>query len=251
MARIRSIHPDACDSDKLAAVSADAERLFWRLQTHCDDFGKCEDKPRLIFARCVPLVDGWDTDRVDVVLEELAAVGLLERYVVDGARFIRVPQWSRFQHPQKRGKDTLPDPDESGSADPEPDGEDRSRTSRVPLSPGGEGRGEGEERNGETPSLELVAESEPVPTVSFEDFWKVYPHKRDKGHAEKAWKAAIRKADPELILEAIRHQAPSIASRKPEYRPHAATWLNGQRWLDPADLPKFSSNDATIAEVFA
>lgn len=103
MARIRSIHPDACDSRKLAAVSSDAERLFWRLITHCDDHGRCEDDPRLIWARCGPLVPGWDQAKVDALLESLARNGLLVRYVADGLRVLEVHKWGTYQHPQRRG----------------------------------------------------------------------------------------------------------------------------------------------------
>ncbi len=114
MARIRSIHPDACDSEKLAALSNPAERLFWRLQTHCDDDGRCDDNPRLIAAKCTPLLD-WDADDVDTLIDELAAVQLVERYEAAGKKFIQVGQWDRFQKPRKpqRGKRPAPGPNQS------------------------------------------------------------------------------------------------------------------------------------------
>lgn len=109
MARIRSIHPDACDSEKLAQLSHAAERLFWRFQTHCDDDGRCDDNVRLIAAKCVPLLD-WDHALVDGLLDELEQVGLLVRYEVAGKRYVQVAQWDRFQKPRKpqRGKRPAP-----------------------------------------------------------------------------------------------------------------------------------------------
>lgn len=105
MARIRSIHPDACDSEKLARLSDPGERLFWRLQTHCDDDGRCDDNVRLIAAKCVPLLD-WTSDDVNDLLDELEYVGLLVRYEVAGKGYVQVVQWDRFQKPRKpqRGK---------------------------------------------------------------------------------------------------------------------------------------------------
>ena len=109
MARIRSIPPDACDSEKLAQLSHAAERLFWRFQTHCDDDGRCDDNVRLIAAKCVPLLD-WDHSLVDGLLDELEQVGLLVRYEVAGKRYVQVAQWDRFQKPRKpqRGKRRTP-----------------------------------------------------------------------------------------------------------------------------------------------
>lgn len=102
MARIRSIHPDACDSKKLSAVTADAERLYWRLQTHCDDAGRCEDNPRLIHARCLPLVDDWTPRGVDSTLEELAEAGLIHRYTdSEGVGVVQVTRWDEYQHPNR------------------------------------------------------------------------------------------------------------------------------------------------------
>lgn len=110
MARIRSIHPEACDSEKLADLSDAAERLFWRLQTHCDDEGRCDDDPRIIRARCATLLD-WTNDTVDGLLDEMAAVGLIVRYEVAGRRYLEVQQWPRFQSPQRPTKGARPGPD--------------------------------------------------------------------------------------------------------------------------------------------
>lgn len=108
MARIRSIHPDACDSEKLAELSDAAERLFWRLQTHCDDEGRCDDDPRIIRARCATLLD-WSTSDVDALLRELHDEGLIWRYTVAGRAYIEVDQWSRFQSPQRPTRGVRPD----------------------------------------------------------------------------------------------------------------------------------------------
>ena len=64
---------------------------------------------------------------------------------------------------------------------------------------------------------------------AFTAFWSAYPRKEDKGHARKAWAAAIRKAEPQAIVEAVQRHA---FNPDPKFRPLAATWLNGERWDD-------------------
>lgn len=143
MARIRSIHPDACKSEKLAAAGAEAERCYWRLQTHCDDEGRCEDHPRLIWAALFPLCEDESPKTVDGHLERLAEVGLIVRYEVDGKRFLEVTQFGRFQHPQRPKASTIPAP----SATTRVHVAEGSRTAQVHVSPGGgEGVGDGDRR---------------------------------------------------------------------------------------------------------
>lgn len=110
MARIRSIHPEACDSEKLAELSDGAERLYWRLQTHCDDDGICEDNPKVIRARCATLLD-WSVSDVDGFLEEFVQVGLAQRYEAVGRRWVYVEQFARFQKPQRPTRGVRPFPD--------------------------------------------------------------------------------------------------------------------------------------------
>lgn len=228
MARIRSIHPDACDSEKLAGLSADAERLFWRLQTHCDDEGRCEDNTRLIWARCMPLVDRWDATKVDRCLMEMAEAGLLIRYSVGGRSYLQVEQWERFQHPQKPKPSELPDP---SLADQVPV-RDESDTSTGLASSGEEGRG-GEAGEGASSALALI--ETPIPVSTFADFWALYPRKVSKAEAENAWTRATKRTPADAIVEGLRRQLPGFQSKEAEFIPHAATWLNRRRWEDEPD----------------
>jgi len=66
----------------------------------------------------------------------------------------------------------------------------------------------------------------------FDEFWKHYPRKVAKKEAKKIW----LKIDDELyfvILNAIKEQAKNNFKEKENtYIPHAASWLNGDRWED-------------------
>lgn len=85
-------------------------------------------------------------------------------------------------------------------------------------------------------ALDLVLQ-EPCrsPNDRFEEFWKMYPRtKVRKADALGAWKKAVKRAHPDVIIEATRQLAEWYRkSETPDdRRPHAATWLNGSRWDD-------------------
>lgn len=146
MPRIRSVHPDICEDDTLAEISAYAERTFVRLWTHLDDEGRAVDGAKLWKARLYPLHDSMTVERVEKDLSELEEKGLLQRYEVEGKRYLRAkPEpWKRWQRPQRPTPSKLPAP---------------SRTPRVPLAepsrgtpPVVEGRGDvsGAKKEGES-----------------------------------------------------------------------------------------------------
>ncbi len=75
----------------------------------------------------------------------------------------------------------------------------------------------------------------PLNMESFSSFWRAYPRKDDKGHARKAWKAALKKAPETAIIAGLRRYQ---FNDDRKYQPLAATWLNGERWGDqPPELP--------------
>jgi len=81
--------------------------------------------------------------------------------------------------------------------------------------------------------------------TKFAEFWDAYPRKAGKQAAERAWKTAVTKADPDTIILAastFRHDP----NREDQFTPHPATWLNQGRW-DDEPLP--SRQPVTKAEV--
>jgi hypothetical protein len=70
----------------------------------------------------------------------------------------------------------------------------------------------------------------------FLKFWKVYPSKKAK---EAAWKAFKKlKVDDDflaMLIKAINQQG--LPSRDIQFVPHASTWLNGKRWEDEITAP--------------
>jgi hypothetical protein len=72
---------------------------------------------------------------------------------------------------------------------------------------------------------------------AFERFWKAFDLKSGKQEARVAWAKAVKRADPEFIIEAAAHVAewyanyPSGAPEPPK-RKYAQGWLNHDRWED-------------------
>ena len=70
--------------------------------------------------------------------------------------------------------------------------------------------------------------------TGFDTFWMVYPKKRKKGDAEKAW---VQKRCSDIvseIIDAIRLAVQTHDWRKDSgtYIPYPATWLRAKGWAD-------------------
>lgn len=105
-------------------------------------------------------------------------------------------------------------------------------------------------------SLALV----PSPTArrstgdsDFDRFWSVYPRRDDKLKAQKAWKTAITKADPDTIIAgAARHR--DDPNRELEFTKLPATWLNAGSWSNGplprrGGAPQINKTDAKVAAI--
>lgn len=240
MARIRSIHPDACDSEKLAACSAEAERTFWRLLTHLDDEGRAEDRPRLLAAKLFPLLDEKDADAVTADLNELCAVGLMVRYVSSGKPYMVVPtfrDWQKPRHPTPSRLPGLEQADPPSPADCGTTTADRRRTHA-----GEEGRGEGVGEGAATgiAAAELTLITPPGSSAdadgAFSEWWERYPRKVDKARARSAYTKARKRTSRGVLLASLDRQITvwRREGRPVDKVPHATTWLNGERWADEA-----------------
>jgi hypothetical protein len=110
MGRIRSIYPDTCVSETMAALTDRQERTFFRLLTECDDAGRCTSNSRLLKGAIYPLVDAITPAKIQEDLEALAARRLIRLYQVDGKGYLVVRSWDEFQHPKNPSAPRYPDP---------------------------------------------------------------------------------------------------------------------------------------------
>jgi uncharacterized protein YdaU (DUF1376 family) len=85
--------------------------------------------------------------------------------------------------------------------------------------------------------------------AGFEEFWLAYPNKSAKANAEKAF--AKIGPDQDLLDRIMSGLTAAKRSRDwvkdgGQYIPHAATWLNGERWLDEYTPASRSSVDEDV-----
>jgi len=79
-------------STKLAALDDASERLYTRLLTQCDDWGRHSRDARLVMADCWPLL-GKDVAETERCLLALEAAGLIETRGSATEAWIQVPDW--------------------------------------------------------------------------------------------------------------------------------------------------------------
>ena len=80
----------------------------------------------------------------------------------------------------------------------------------------------------------LKKEKEKQVLDSFNSFWKLYPRKKSRETALKAFKKSILAADPSTIMNGLKRYLEEIRVKNTtqEYIKHPATWLNQQCWED-------------------
>ena len=81
---------------------------------------------------------------------------------------------------------------------------------------------------------------ESVAISGFDETWKIWPRKVDKGHARIAYRRALKKTTAAAILTGAKAYAATRIGQDQKFTVHLATWLNGERWddeLPPAPAP--------------
>jgi hypothetical protein len=221
--RIRSIKPEFFTSEIVASLPL-RTRLTWiGLWTHCDNYGRAKDNAKLIKAAVWPL-DDVSTKDIESDLNTLADCRLVVRYSVAGKPYLAVANWVEHQYGANKGDPKFPGPDSADAEIPEQSRPvlDASRTNPDPSSPSQGMDGKGHD------GKDALARG---PTDRFDDFWDSYPRKSAKPTAERAFAKAVGRADIDTIVGAAKRFRDD-PNRDEAYTPHAATWLNQDRWND-------------------
>jgi hypothetical protein len=112
MARIRSLKPEAFQSETLALVSVNAERTFLGLSTQVDDRGRIADKPAALNGELWAMRNEREphtTTDFEAELDELVDVGLVCRYVgCDGKRYLHLTSFIEHQKVDKPSNPRTP-----------------------------------------------------------------------------------------------------------------------------------------------
>ena len=240
--RIRSTKPEFWSSERIARLTWDARLVLKGLESYVDDNGVGRDDIALIVSDVFPrdhFASPRETvARVSEAISQLHSHGFVHRYQADGTDLLYLSWWDTIQRIDRPGKGRFRRPD--GTMDyKESIIRDTLASPRDSLA-----TGTGEQGNRGT---DIYAPAEPArerptpPPDRFEEFWSHYPKKRDKGHAVKAWKSALKKADAQTIIDGLLAQLPVLRRTDAKYIPYGATWLNGQRWED--DLSESAEAD--------
>ena len=201
-------------------------RLWTYLLTYVDDYGRGSADPELLKGFVFPRRKGVTEATIEKSLQELANIGSILLYDVDGESYFCFPNWADHQRIQTK-KSRFPSPD---------DGTLKKSTVS----------------HGESPpkSNPIQSESNPNPNTNpnpnaretrgadFEKFWSAYPRKEGKQKARSAFEKVT--VDLDILLVALEAQKKSSQWTKDngQFIPHAATWLNGKRWEDQLSVDR-------------
>lgn len=129
----RIIRDGILTSERINALSANAELFYRRLMSVADDHGRYSANPTLLRASCYPLkLDSVKEDSIKKHLAECRDAGLIVLYTVDNKQFLQMVDFGQ----RVNGKSKYPEPSESGP------GESRG-TPGVSRLDGGEDEDEG------------------------------------------------------------------------------------------------------------
>lgn len=107
----RLIYEKTCVSETLSELSAEEERMFFRLITKADDHGRYYARPAVLLGNLFPLHAGISitASQVQDWRDRLEEVGLIQVYEVEGREYLVITTWSTHQR-QRANSSKFPDP---------------------------------------------------------------------------------------------------------------------------------------------
>ena len=113
MARTRNLKPEFFLNQDLGELSPYTRLLFAGLWCMADREGRLEDRPKRIKVGALP----YDDVDIDALLQELHNTGMIQRYEVDGKRYIQITNFAKHQTPHaKESPSAIPAPTFPGKA---------------------------------------------------------------------------------------------------------------------------------------
>ena len=88
---------------------------------------------------------------------------------------------------------------------------------------------------------------------TFDEFWKLYPRRIQKVHAQRAYKKVVKSVGHEKIMSGLNHQLLSGGWKDIQFVPYPATWLNRGGWefdeVAPEPVEEAGMSRAAASEV--
>lgn len=136
MARIRSVKPEFWSDQKLATRSRDARLLYISLWNFADEQARMVGDPRQVKGLCLPMDDDLGPKEIDVLLDELADIGRVVRYTVDGEHFLFLPHLAKHQRLDAQQESRYPEPPDDPASTPHESGDSPEKFGEVHSDPG-------------------------------------------------------------------------------------------------------------------
>ena len=210
-------------------------RLWVYLITYVDDYGRGSADPEILKGYVFPRLKRIRESDIEKALADLADIGAICLYKVEGESHLYFPNWSSHQRIQTK-KSKFPEPPTEINGD-----------SRCTTVNHGYARAlDSYSDSSSDSSLNSNSEGErgckgkgETKKSTFDEFWSAYPKKRSKGDAQKAWN--MLKPDKQLvddIMYAISFARETNDWKKEggKYIPYPATWLRASGWEDSFDV---------------
>ena len=87
-------------SRRIDSLSCFQETAFYRLLVTVDDFGKSYANPQLLKCDLFPMKEDLTKSSMAECLEKLEKVGLIKQYEVDGEKYLKIVNWSKYNRPR-------------------------------------------------------------------------------------------------------------------------------------------------------
>ncbi|MGI6014333.1 MAG: hypothetical protein ACOX7K_08685 [Oscillospiraceae bacterium] len=208
-------------------------RLWTYLITYVDDYGRGIADPEILKGFVFPRRKGVTETTIAKALTDLANIGSILLYEVDGESYLCFPNWSEHQAIRNK-KSKFPAPDCNLQTI---ERNCKQLNANVPVI-----------QSNPNPESESISKSESNARDAFAVFWEAYPKKVGKKDAEKAFRKAEMPLD--ILLTAIEAQKNGEQWQKENGRfiPNPATWLNQGRWDDEVISHKSGNVFLELAE---
>ncbi len=244
-------------------------RLWTYLITYVDDFGRGSADPEILKGFIFPRRNRVTEADIKNALNKMAGIGCILLYRIDGESYLCFPRWCDHQQTRSQ-KSKFPEPTQESlvsclSADCEQKTSNDSickqmisddiNCNQLQADDIRFPRNRDRDRDRNRDREDIARTGEPCddppcktdPELLFERFWAVYPVKKAKDSAKKAF--FKRKPDEQLVeamISAIDEQKKTRQWQE-GFIPHPATWLNRGEWLNEKS-PMVDKNKSGMAE---
>ena len=211
-------------SKSINAMSDFQFRLWAYLITYVDDFGRGSAEPDILKGFVFPRRKCVTEATIKSALLDLANLGLVILYEVDGESYLSLRNWEKHQN-RRATSSKYPEPpeidvceqmqaDASGCMQMQTD----APVTRYSIL---------DTRYSNNDNVCADADE------SFESFWSVYPRKVRKQDALKAWRSAkLAKIADKIIADVKKRCETEWKGAEMQYIPHPTTYLHQKRWED-------------------